>query len=57
MAKLTNTQFEEINETLKDKFLTDGTEYADVVANTLKATISDMIIEALRLYEQKRHED
>lgn len=56
MEYLTDAQFEEIREALQKEFLADGAEYADVVANAMKTTISDMIIEALRLYEQKHRE-
>lgn len=56
MEYLTDTQFEEIRKALQKEFLTDSAEYADVVANAMKTTISDIIIEALRLYEQKHHE-
>lgn len=56
MEYLTDTQFKEIRKALQKEFLTDSAEYADVVANAMKTTISDMIIEALRLYEQKHHE-
>lgn len=55
MNYLNGEQWNEIAQQLKETFIVPGDSQADQVANEMKQTMIDMIMDALRLYDEKRN--
>nr|DAH36720.1 MAG TPA: hypothetical protein [Caudoviricetes sp.] len=54
MNYLKGEQWNEISQQLNETFIVPGDSQAEQFANEMKQTMIDMIMDALRLYDEKR---